>query len=105
MTLTFSHFRVGVGYSLYDYGGLVSLTQFLEICAVIGFLGGTYLLAKSARAGWLLFMVMNASVALLMYVQHNYMVSVQQLISLGFVLVGYVRSGNQLRTLVKNNME
>ncbi len=86
---------LGVGYSLYDYGGLVSLTQFFEISAVVGFLGGTYLLAKNTRTGWLLFIVMNASMGLLMYVQQNYILSAQQLISLGFVVMGYIRSGNQ----------
>ena len=82
----------GVGYSLYDYGGLVSLTQMLEICAVVGFLSGTYLLAKGARTGWLLFMLMNASVAALMYVQSNFIVAIQQLVSLAFVVLGYRRS-------------
>lgn len=83
----------GVGYSLYDYGGLVSITQVLEIAAMVGFLGGTYLLAKNRRTGWLLFMLMNGSVAVLMLLQDNLILSLQQLISLGFVFFGYWRSG------------
>ncbi len=86
---------VGVSYSLYDYGGLVSVTQLFEIGAVVGFLVGTYLLAKNIRNGWLFFMLMNGSVALLMYVQFNYIMAVQQVVSLGFVVIGYVRSGNR----------
>ncbi len=84
---------IGVGYSLYDYGGLVSTTQFLEIGAMVGFIGGTYLLAKNHRTGWLLFMLMNGSVTVLMLIQENYILSAQQLISLGFVMLGYIRSG------------
>lgn len=83
----------GIGYSLYDYGGLVSITQLLEMGIVAGFLGGTYLLAKQNRRGWLLFMLMNASTALLMFVQENFIMAAQQVISLFFVLYGYVRSG------------
>ncbi len=86
---------LGVGYSLFDYGGIVSLSQILEIFSVIGFLGGTYLLAKSQRRGWLLFMLMNGSVTLLMFVQANYILSVQQAVSLLFVIFGYVRSGRE----------
>lgn len=86
----------GVGYSLYDYGGLASLTQVLEICAVVGFLGGTYFLAKGVRTGWLLFMVMNIGVAVLMFVQNNFIMGAQQLVSLAFVVLGYMRSRNQL---------
>lgn len=83
---------LGFGYSLYDYGGLVSITQFLEIGAMVGFMGGTYLLAKNRRNGWLLFMLMNGSVTILMLIQDNLILSAQQLISLGFVVLGYVRS-------------
>ena len=84
---------VGVGYSLYDYGGIASINQVLEMIAMAGFLGGTYLLAKNQRRGWLLFMLMNSSVAVLMLIQGNLILSAQQVLSLGFVVFGYVRSG------------
>lgn len=85
----------GVGYSMYDFGGIVSINQVLEITAMVGFLGGTYLLAKQQRRGWLLFMLMNGSVAVLMLIQNNLILSIQQILSLGFVVVGYVRAGRR----------
>ena len=86
---------LGVGYSLYDYGGLTSVTQALEVGAVVGFLGGTYLLAKAKRSGWLLFVFMNASVALLMLIQDIPVLVAQQLLSLCFSTFGYIRSGRK----------
>ena len=83
---------LGVLYSLLDYGGLTSLTQLLEIGITVGFLGGTYLLAKSKPLGWLLFLLMNASTGLLMLIQGNYILAAQQAISLLFVAYGYQRA-------------
>ena len=83
---------VGVLYSLFDYGGLTSLSQGLEIGVTIGFLGGTYLLAKSNPLGWLLFLLMNTSTGLLMLIQGNFILAVQQAISLLFVAYGYWRA-------------
>lgn len=86
---------LGVGYSLFDYGGIVNVTQLLEMSAMVGFVGGTYLLAKGNRTGWLLFMLMNGSVALLMYIQSNLILSAQQMVSLLFVIYGYTKSRNR----------
>ena len=86
---------LGVGYSIYDFGGIVSINQVLEMTAMVGFLGGTYLLAKQQRRGWLLFMLMNGSVAVLMLIQDNLILSAQQVLSLGFVVLGYVRAGRK----------
>ena len=86
---TYSSVLLGVSYSLYDYGGITCLTQLLEIGVTIGFLLGSYLLAKNNAAGWLLFMLMNGSMALLMFIQHKPLLSVQQIVSLCFVIFGY----------------
>jgi hypothetical protein len=75
---------------LYDYGGLVAVSQLLEISAMTGFLLGSYLLAKNDLNGWLLFMLMNGSMAALMFIQHKPILTVQQLISLGFVAYGFI---------------
>jgi len=80
---------LGVGYSLYDYGGITSETQVLEIGVMIGFLIGTYLLAKKNSYGWLFFMLMNASMAALMLLQHKPLLGMQQLVSLCFVIYGF----------------
>lgn len=87
---TLSALVFGLAFSVYHYGGLSSLSQYLEIAVMAGFLLGSYFLAKNNRHGWLLFMLMNISMAGLMFMQHKYILGVQQLISLGFVLYGYV---------------
>lgn len=79
----------GVGYSLFDYGGITSGTQALEIGVMIGFLIGTYLLAKKNPCGWLFFMLMNGSMAFLMFLQHKPLLAIQQLVSLSFVIYGF----------------
>ncbi len=86
---TYATLLFGVSYSLYDYGGITSWTQILEIGVMIGFIIGTYLLAKKNSFGWLFFMLMNASMAALMFLQHKPFLSMQQLVSLCFVMYGF----------------
>lgn len=87
---TYAALLLGVGYSFYDYGGLSSRSQLLEIGVMIGFLLGSYLLAKKNPCGWLFFMLMNVSMAALMLHQDKPFLAIQQLISLGFVIYGFV---------------
>jgi hypothetical protein len=85
----------GLCYSIYDYGGITSVSQLLEIGVMIGFLIGSYLLAKNNLYGWVFFMLMNGSMALLMLIQSKPLLSVQQLISLCFVIYGFTVSLKQ----------
>lgn len=87
---TYASLVFGLSYSMYDYGGLASVSQLLEIGVMIGFLVGSYLLAKRKTTGWLFFMLMNGSMASLMALQHKPLLSIQQLVSLGFVIYGYM---------------
>ncbi len=87
--ITYAFIIMGVCYSLYDYGGIVAVSQLLEISAMTGFLLGSYLLAKHNRIGWLLFMLMNGSMATLMLIQDKPILTVQQLVSLCFVAYGF----------------
>ena len=89
LSVTYISLALGVGYSLLEYGGINSVTQLLEIGVMVGFLLGSYFLAKSKSFGWLFFMVMNGSMALLMFIQNKPILSIQQLFSLGFVAYGY----------------
>ena len=50
---TYAFIIFGTSYSLYDFGGLTSISQLLEIGVMIGFLLGSYLLAKNKSYGWL----------------------------------------------------
>ena len=87
--ITYAALIFGLGYSVYDFGGITSGSQILEIGVMIGFLLGSYLLAKKNSYGWLFFMLMNGSMAALMFLQHKPLLSIQQLVSLCFVIYGF----------------
>ena len=89
---TYGFLIIGVFYSLYDYGGITSGSQLLEIGVMVGFLIGSYLLAKNHLYGWVFFMLMNGSMASLMLLQHKPLLTVQQLMSLCFVIYGFAVS-------------
>ena len=89
---TYVFLILGVCYSVYDYGGITSVSQLLEVGVMFGFLIGSYLLAKNNSSGWVFFILMNGSMAALMFIQHKPLLSIQQLISLGFVLYGFTVS-------------
>lgn len=89
---TYGFLILGVCYSAYDYGGISSVSQVLEMGVMIGFLMGSYLLAKCNLIGWIFFMIMNGSMASLMLIQNKPLLSIQQLISLCFVIYGFAVS-------------
>jgi len=72
--------------SLYDFGGVTSITQWLELGVSVGFLTGTYLLAHQNPRGFFGFMVMNSSNAVLMTIQDKPLLAIQQIASLLFVV-------------------
>lgn len=72
---------LGITVSLYSFGGLVANTQFLELGVAIGFLVGTYQLAKKQPSGWLWYLLMNGSNATLMWLQGYELLMIQQLFS------------------------
>lgn len=80
---------LGFAYSFYDFGGLTTLTQWLEIGLVIGFLVGTYQLAKEQPSGYLWFILMHISCGWLVGIQGYPWLLVQQVVSLGFTLDAY----------------
>ncbi len=86
---TYAFIVIGVSYSLFEYGGINTLSQILEIGVMIGFLLGSYLLAKNNPYGWLFFMLMNVSAGMLMYIQDKPILAIQQALSLGFVIYGF----------------
>lgn len=90
LAVTYVFLVVGVGYSMKEYGGINSVTQLLEIGVIVGFLLGSYFLAKNRSFGWLFFMLMNGSMATLMFIQNKPILSIQQLFSLCFVIYGYI---------------
>jgi len=90
--ITYAAVSTGVLYSFWDYGGITSISQLLEIGVMVGFLFGSYLLAKNINSGWIFFMLMNGSMSCLMHLQNKPLLMIQQLVSLGFVVYGYTVS-------------
>ena len=83
---------VGAVHSIHYFGGITAITQVLEIIVIVGFLSGSYLLAKKNKTGWIWFAVMNAGMSILMLIQDKYILAGQQIISLGVVIVGIIRA-------------
>jgi hypothetical protein len=89
---TYSSLLFGLTYSILHHGGITSVSQVLEIGVMLGFLLGSYLIAKSNPSGWFFFMLMNISMALLMLLQDKSILMAQQLVSLCFVIYGFKKS-------------
>lgn len=89
---TYSSLAFGLSYSFIHHGGIVSISQVLELGVMLGFLLGSYSIAKNNPVGWLFFMLMNLSMAALMLLQEKPILMVQQLVSLCFVIYGLKKS-------------
>lgn len=81
---------LGFAYSLYDFGGLTVLNQWLEIGLTSGFLVGTYQLARDRASGYLWFVLMHVTCGWLMEIQGYPWLLAQQVASLGFIVYAYV---------------
>jgi hypothetical protein len=77
---------VGMKYSFQDFGIMATIEQWLELGISIGFLIGMLLLAFERRSGYLWFVFMNICCGALMYIQGHHWLTLQQCISLFFVL-------------------
>jgi len=95
-TLTYTALAFGVANSFYVHGGITSVSQFLEIGVMFGFLLSGYYIAKQNPVGWLYFMLGNISMAALMYIEGAPILMMQQLISLLFVIYGYRKAVQNL---------
>lgn len=89
---TYGSLIFGLTFSVIHHGGIVSVSQLLELGVMVGFLVGGYLMAKNNPKGWLFFIVMNVSMAALMCLQDKYILMSQQCLSLLFVVYGYKKS-------------
>lgn len=87
--LAFICIPLGFSYSLYDFGGVTTINQWLEIGLVLGFLVGTYLLAKERVGGYLWYVLMHVTCGWLMWIQGYPWLFLQQLVSLVFIADAY----------------
>ncbi len=94
---------IGLGLSLYDFGGLTTLSQVLELGMASGFLMGTYLLSKDKPHGYFWLMLGNITCACLMGIQGNWLLLAEQVISLGFVLDAYLVQWRKLKIRLPKN--
>ena len=83
--LTLVFIPVGFFISLYDFGGITTINQYLEIGIVTGYIMGTYLLAKENAHGYLWLVPMHLSCGYLMWIQSYEWLTLQQILSLAFV--------------------
>jgi hypothetical protein len=81
--------------SIIDNGGLRTINQLLEVGIVVGFLAGTWLLARKKPVGYLWLVFMNLSCGCLMYRQAKMFMVAQQVLSVLFVLGAYYNSGRK----------
>lgn len=85
-------------HSIVEYAGITEVTQMLEIGVVAGFLVGTYQLGERQPHGYVWFMLMNGSNAMLMFIEHYPLLTLQQLVSLGFVIDAFIMDRRRLAT-------
>lgn len=76
---------IGLSYSIYDYGGMMTLNQHLEAGLAVGFLVGTYLLARKNPNGYLWYLIMHICCAWLVWNQGFPWLCAQQWISMFFI--------------------
>ena len=93
---------IGLGLSLYDFGGLTTLSQLLELGMAAGFLMGTYLLSKGKPYGYFWLMLGNITCAWLMGIQAHWLLLAEQIISLGFVFDAYWVQRRKLNIKLNN---
>jgi hypothetical protein len=84
--------------SLYDYGGLTTLNQGLELALTVGYLVGTYLLAKKRPSGYLWFIPMNVACGWLMWREQYPWLMWQQVASLLFIVDAFIIERRRNRT-------
>jgi len=76
---------VGIALSIFEFGGINTPYQVLELGIATGFLMGTYMMAKDNAIGYFWLMLGNVSCASLMGIEGYFILMIQQLVSLIFV--------------------
>jgi len=77
---------LGFLYSLWDFGGFNTFNQLLETALVLGYLVGTYQLARERSQGYLWFVLMHVACGWLMWIQGYPWLLLQQIVSLVFIV-------------------
>ncbi len=80
----------GLVLSVWEFGGITTLKQVLELGIAAGFLLGTYLMATNNIQGYFWLMLGNVTCSTLMGIEGYYILMTQQLLSLIFVIDAYI---------------
>lgn len=80
---------LGLAGSIYDFGGLKNIQQFLEGSTAVTFLVGTYYLAHDRYGGYLWYLGMHASMIALMTIQSYPALAAQQIFSFCVITFAY----------------
>lgn len=75
----------GLACSVYDFAGLTTLNQGIELVSMSGFIVGTYLLANKRPTGYLWYLLMNITMGWLLARQGYWWLVGQQALSVGFI--------------------
>lgn len=79
----------GLGASIYDFGGITTVNQVLEILLNVGFFFGVYFLGKEKPSGYLWFLLMLGSNTALQYIQGAPFLVIMQFLSMFFIVDAY----------------
>lgn len=99
--ITIASALCGFAASFWDFKGINTINQWLEIGLVLGYLVGTYQLALENAGGYLWYVLMHVSCGWLMWIQHSPWLCAQQVASLGFIVAAYRRTYH--RTVTKED--
>jgi hypothetical protein len=89
---------IGTIYSLYIFNGITTISQILEIGVTVGFLLGSYFLAKKKPSGWIFMIIMLISMGSLMYIHGKMILIIQQIVSLFFAVNGFLKSMHKIKS-------
>jgi hypothetical protein len=89
---------IGTVYSLYVFNGITTFSQILEIGVTVGFLLGSYFLAKKNPSGWIFMIIMLISMGSLMYIHGKMILIIQQIVSLFFAVNGFLKSIHKIKS-------
>jgi hypothetical protein len=100
---TYGIILAGTVYSLRVFNGITTVSQILEIGVTVGFLLGTYFLAKKKTLGWIFMILMLISMGSLMYIHGKILLIIQQIVSLFFAVNGFLKSVHKIKPNGRGN--
>jgi len=89
---------VGIFYSVYTFNGIKTFSQLLEIVIIFCYLLSIYLLAKRNPFSWLMLIIGHVSMSYLMFIQKNYILWIQQIVSIIPAIIGLMNNMKEAKS-------